>query len=87
MAKNFITGSARSPSTEEFKARIARLSEMPTHTATPANARKNRPAKPSFSQQAPRDEPDDVTEETASDETASDENAADETTTDESEKD
>ncbi|KMO20481.1 hypothetical protein [Methylobacterium platani] len=50
MAKMFITGSARSPSTEEFKARIARLAEMPTHTAAPANARKNRPAKPAFSQ-------------------------------------
>lgn len=50
MAKMFITGSARSPSTEEFQARIARLAEMPTHTASPGHARKNRPAKPSFSQ-------------------------------------
>ncbi|MGX7705966.1 hypothetical protein [Methylobacterium sp. Gmos1] len=48
MAKMFITGSARSPSNEEFKARVARLAEMPAHTAPPASARKNKPAKPAF---------------------------------------
>ncbi|SEP44909.1 hypothetical protein SAMN04487843_12147 [Methylobacterium sp. ap11] len=55
MAKMFITGSAQSPSTEEFKARIARLSAMPAHTASPANARKNRPAKPGFGKSFPQD--------------------------------
>ncbi|AWN45352.1 hypothetical protein DK419_02645 [Methylobacterium terrae] len=72
MAKNFITGSARSPSTEEFKARIARLSEMPTHATPAANARKNRPAKQSFSQQPLRREPDGATEENATDEAEKD---------------
>ncbi|MFH6781840.1 MULTISPECIES: hypothetical protein [Methylobacterium] len=62
MAKMFITGSARSPSTEEFKARIARLAEMPTHTASPANSRKNRPAKPAFSQSPLKRAPEGVAE-------------------------
>ncbi|WP_279357740.1 hypothetical protein [Methylobacterium indicum] len=55
MAKMFITGSAQSPSTEEFKARIARLSAMPVHTASSANARKNRPSKPGFGKSFPQD--------------------------------
>lgn len=79
MAKMFITGSARGPSTEEFKARIARLAEMPTHHASPANARKNRPSKPAFSQSAPKDAPEDTAEdgpETEAD--ATPEGAADE---------
>jgi len=64
MAKMFITGSARSPSTEEFKARVARLAEMPAHTAPPANARKNRPTnKPSFTQGPPKPEPDGAADE------------------------
>ena len=83
MAKMFITGSARSPSTEEFKARIARLAEMPTHTASPANARKNRPAKPAFSQSPLKRAPEEVAEDGADDapETGADdkpEGAADE---------
>ncbi|TGD94854.1 hypothetical protein [Methylobacterium nonmethylotrophicum] len=64
MAKMFITGSARSPSTEEFKARVARLAEMPAHTASPANARKNRPAKPSFTQGPLKREPESAADET-----------------------
>ncbi|KMO41087.1 hypothetical protein VQ03_13285 [Methylobacterium tarhaniae] len=63
MAKMFITGSARSPSTEEFKERVARLAEMPAHTASPANARKNRPAKPGFAQQPLRRAPEGPAEE------------------------
>jgi len=55
VAKMFITGSAQSPSTEEFKARIARLSAMPVHTASSANARKNRPSKPGFGKSFPQD--------------------------------
>ncbi|GJD65021.1 hypothetical protein [Methylobacterium frigidaeris] len=50
MAKMFITGSARSPSNEEFKARVARLAEMPAHTASPVAARRNKPPKSSFTQ-------------------------------------
>jgi hypothetical protein len=56
MAKMFITGSARSPSNEEFKARIARLAEMPAHQAAPAS-RRNKPAKPSYQPQPEPDEP------------------------------
>ncbi|TNC14377.1 hypothetical protein FF100_09430 [Methylobacterium terricola] len=79
MAKMFITGSARGPSTEEFKARIARLAEMPAHTAAPANARKNRPSKPAFSQGPLKRAPEDAVEdgpETEAD--ATPESAADE---------
>lgn len=58
MAKMFITGSARSPSNEEFKARIARLADMPTHQAAPA-ARRNKPAKLAYQPQPTEaDEPD-----------------------------
>lgn len=64
MAKMFITGSARSPSNEEFKARVARLAEMPAHTASPTPARKNKPAKPSFTQSPPAPTPDGSAEET-----------------------
>ncbi|MCF4128066.1 hypothetical protein [Methylobacterium sp. SyP6R] len=56
MAKMFITGSARSPSNEEFKARIARLAEMPAHHAAPSAARRNKPAKPAYQPQP--EEPD-----------------------------
>lgn len=52
MAKMFITGSARSPSNEEFKARVARLAEMPAHTAAPAAQRRNKHQKPAFPQPA-----------------------------------
>ncbi|MET7242074.1 hypothetical protein ABZT49_01780 [Methylobacterium sp. EM32] len=76
MAKMFITGSARSPSNEEFKARVARLAEMPTHTASPATARKNKPAKPAYTQPAPS--PDDgPAEETPSEETPGEETETD----------
>ena len=64
MAKMFITGSARSPSNEEFKARVARLAEMPTHTASPATARRNKPAKPAFTSAPPAPSPDGTAEET-----------------------
>ncbi|AWB23658.1 hypothetical protein DA075_24480 [Methylobacterium currus] len=64
MAKMFITGSARSPSNEEFKARVARLAEMPAHTASPATARRNKPAKPTFQQTPPAPSPDGTAEET-----------------------
>lgn len=37
MAKNFITGSARSPSNEEFRRRIEKLTEMPSYAGLPAN--------------------------------------------------
>ncbi len=58
MAKMFITGSARSPSNEEFKARIARLAEMPTHQAAPSAGRRNKPAKPAYQPQSSEpDEP------------------------------
>ena len=73
MAKMFITGSARSPSNEEFKARVARLAEMPTHTASPSSGRKNKPAKPAYTQPSPAPSPDDgPAEETPSEESETD---------------
>lgn len=67
MAKMFITGTARSPSTEEFKQRVARLAEMPALAASPASGRRNKPAKPSFAQQPLRHSSDDAETDPAGD--------------------
>ncbi|WP_143132048.1 hypothetical protein [Methylobacterium sp. 174MFSha1.1] len=56
MAKNFITGSARSPSNEEFRRRIEKLTEMPSYAGLPANKHKQKSWKKPFAWQ-PRERP------------------------------